>query len=323
MNHSLGIMPFKDFWMNCYFNMYFSILISKEPSYRLAAFLNDYQYSIYESETVRKTRFNGLMLNSMVNFHHQYLEEMVSNRAPINFKEDEKFSEYLKDLVRKNEVIFVGVDLYYWVPNSVCWNNYHWYHYSLINGFDEDKKVFYVLDDNQSGFDEHAIPEERFCTAIRNSTLNPHGFINKLPGDIGKFSFSISDVRTNAVRLAGELELMGHDMLWQMSDEDFDNRDRCDLFSMYLYQIVNRQKATQVLFQILQDKNEINSIESSNLMHYAADLENGWAIVRKELVRTYFSDNRAFRISEINEKCKKLFLKEYKMWNKFLSCTTA
>lgn len=74
MTFSLGLTPFKDYWLNCFFNMIFSLFISAEVSFKLAAYLNDYSYQILEIETPSGTKLHCLTLSPMWDKFISYIE---------------------------------------------------------------------------------------------------------------------------------------------------------------------------------------------------------------------------------------------------------
>ena len=322
MTYSLGIKPFKDFWINCVFNMKFSILISIEPSFKYNSYLNNYIYEVLEIETSTGTKVNYLNLSALCIFDTSWKSDSLFSSEPINFKHDNNYLNLIKRLVSEGNMIVVGVDLFYWIPNSICWNKHHWNHYSLINGFNDEKKVFYVLDENRKGFNEYEIPEERFCLAINNSTLDPNGFICKVSNDIKRFKLSLDDVIINSRKLIDNLNKMKNNSLFQFSNRDLKERHMMDLFAMYISQIENRQKANKLLFYAMQDEKLITENDiMDTLIKYAIELHDYWSIVKSKFVKVYFSYDNQSAIIEINEICDSLFCKEQEMWNKLLGYT--
>lgn len=319
MNFSLGIKPFNDFWLSCGYNILFSILSAAESSYRLAALMNDYSYEASEDETPTGTKYSRILLNPMVSFQEKYLLDIASPQE-LNFKNEKNYIELLKDLIKKNEIIIAGVDLFYWIPNSMCWNKYHWEHYSLINGFDEEKNVFYVLDADDIGFNEFEIPTDRFLTAIQHSPLEPHGYIYKIKNNIEQFKLDMNEVADNARRLKNNLEAIKHMSMYGLRDVDFEAGHMCDLNAMQIYQVVNRQIANQLLFRAIQE--ELHNYEFfDNLIKCCQELQEGWKLVKNILVKAYIKKDRKSILAEIDERLKFLLNKEYEMWDTFLSFT--
>jgi hypothetical protein len=317
MHYSIGLKPFKEYWINCYLNTLYSVLISREPSYRFAPFLNNYTYQIYEKETPAQTKVNTLRLISAKDMPQKIGRKFKYRQKPISFRNNFHFVEYLQGLVREGKLVSVGVDLFYWIPNSVCWNKHHWDHYSLLNGFDDERKVFYVFDENILGYDEYEIPEERLRQAIQNSPVEPHGYLTQI-SNIRPFKFSLRDVVTYADELARELSIMNVSSLWLLSEEDFAARHMCDLFAMNIYQVVYRHKANQLLFEILQTENMVPNPEiMEEFIKYSRELQNGWNYVKGKFIQTYVVNDKVQSIRELNQKCNYLFSKECEMWSRF------
>lgn len=67
MKKLLGIVPFKEFYMNCILNNYFEVLTYLHPSYKTAAYLNSYTYYIrdFYQEPIRYPRIQFLIKNSI------------------------------------------------------------------------------------------------------------------------------------------------------------------------------------------------------------------------------------------------------------------
>ncbi|WP_242656407.1 hypothetical protein [Ruminiclostridium hungatei] len=246
------------------------------------------------------------------------MNRLFSESQAISLKNHSAQIDFLRSLVLKKELVMVGVDLFYWIQDSICWNRNHWEHYSLINGYDDEKKVFYVLDENNNGYDEFEVPEERFLVAVQNSPLEPHGYVKKITRNIGRFKLSLKEVMHNAERLKSEIEAIGHSPLWQLSDADFQGGHMCDLISMYIFQIINRHKANAFLFNEIRAQLQNSQIVDS-LIQYSQDIQEGWTLIKNILVRTYFMDEHEASILEINKRYIYLMNKEYEMWNKLVS----
>jgi hypothetical protein len=317
MRMSLNFMPFNLFWINCIFNMMFSMLTSIECSYYLAALLNDYSYVVVDMNTPNEITYKSLELRPLVKHGDKYRNLLFCENKSLNFKYGEIYFDTLKGLIEENNITLLGVDLFYWIPNSICWNKHHWEHYSLINGFDDKKRVLYVFDENVYGYNEFEIPEDRLIKAISNYQNKPQVNIYRLSKDIERFELSIREVRDNAQRIVDEIKVIMPFDFWELSEKDFIERHMCDLISMRIFQIVNRHIANQLLMQELKEEILSPQIRSS-LIKYCIDLQEGWTLVKKKLIRIYFSKYNKSAVSDINEKCKLLLQKEIDMWNMFL-----
>lgn len=321
MEIKLGFKPFKEDWLNCYHQTIFSVLTTIEPSYELAAYINDYRYIISLEETPSKAKFNTLFIKPVNNFGIKYLDESLALSKPFTFQDNDYFG-FIKELINKGKLVTVGVDLFYWIPNSLCWKRYHWEHYSFINGLGlNDKKVFYVFDESYEGFGEYKVPEKRFRIAVKHSTLDPHGYLLDAPENVGAYKLSLDEIINNAKQLAKELELLSMNLqpLWHLSEDDFSTGEWRDLNVMYLHQIINRHKANEVLIDELYKNGVVNTTTLNLFRRYSRNLQLGWKSVKNNLLKAYFSCTPQIYVQKINEKCKDLFKTEFKMWDAFLS----
>lgn len=312
--------PFNLFWINCIFNMRFSLLTSLENSYLFAALLNDYSYVVYDMDTPNEKKYKSLELRPMVKHGIEYRDLLFSDNKQLNFKGEDNYFNILKGLIEEDNIVLVGVDLFYWIPNSVCWKKHHWEHYSLINGCDDEKRMVYAFDENVYGYNEFEIPEDRLTKAISSFQDKPNVNIYKLSTNIGRFELSISEVRDNAQRIIGEIVKIMPVIFWDLCEKDFIEGHMCDLISMRIFQIVNRHIANQLLMQELGDDILSPAIRCS-LIKYCIELREGWDLVKKRLIRIYFSKYERSDIINLNEKCRLLFLKEIDMWNMLLNHT--
>lgn len=300
--------------------MLISMLISLERSYESAALHNDYSYLVSKMQTPNLTEYNYLLINPMAHNGEKYADMLFAKRKPLNFTQKERCLNLLKGFIKKNKIVLVGVDLFYWIPNSVCWNKHHWEHYSFVNGFNDEKKVLYVFDENFSGYNEFEIPEDRFIKAIANCPLEPHGYICKLSKNIERFELLLCEIRDNAKRIVDEINKIIPVTFWELSEEDFVGGHMCDLISTQIFQIVNRHITNQLLIKELDDE-VLSPLIRNSLVKYCIELQEGWALVKNQFIRIYFANNKKSLVTDINEKCKILLLKEIDMWNMLLNHT--
>lgn len=320
MDIRLNFKPFNLFWMDCQFNTLFSILTSIDKSYKAAALLNDYSYAVKQEPTPNDICYNEVFIVNTIKNGDAFKEKFFPQQTTLNFKHDENYIELIKDSIRNNEIVMVGVDLFYWIPNSVCWNKHHWEHYAYINGYNHEKEIFYVFDENFYGFGEFEVPQDRMMKAIESSPLEPHAIVYKLCKCTDKYELAVSEVRDNAKRLIEEItEIMPIDF-WLLSEKDFTEGHMCDFISTHLFQIINRHIANQLLINELEDKIG-NQHFKNELEKYCIELQDGWNQVKTKLVKIYYSTNRKLLVHNLNQKCKDLFLKEIKMWDAFLRYT--
>ena len=172
MQYKNNILPFNEFWVNCDFNSRFSILTSYDEAFRKFAYNNTYKYTIAWRKEA-DTRLYDMYIESTNDECANCLDYI-----PVSgIKEKNHMPGVIKKLVLNNEAFLIGVDLYNYIQGSVCWNKFHWYHYSLVKGYDDQKDIFYVLDDNLSGYHEFEIATQKLIMAAKKNQMDYDGYI--------------------------------------------------------------------------------------------------------------------------------------------------
>ena len=224
----------------------------------------------------------------------------------------------IKNMVMNNDVFMLGVDLFHYIPGSICWEKFHWYHYSLIKGFDDTQKVFYVLDDNLSGYNEFEVPTNELINAANANQMDFDAYRVVVNTEkIKQFNtmLDIETVKKNAASICENIEELEDRTLWVMSEANIKECLNKDLDSMYLYQIRNRQLANQLLFKYLEEA-DIASMHSKYdyVINAFGELETGWKILQKEFIKIYHSKQRATQVEKANKRCRELLKKECEIW---------
>ena len=242
MKSKLNLKPFDEFWINCTFNGFFSIMCTLDNSYADLAYMNSYSYFV-EGEVLK-----GMKLNSHCEMHDNVMRKHVTH-IPFKLKHLSD-NDVLASIIRMldKHPLLIGVDLYHWIPNSICWEKYHWMHYSIIDDFDKETNSFIVLDENLTGYGIHLIPPERMLLAMRSCSMEQDGYALVLNKKVSKYEVSTSSVFDNAIRLGHEIKsFINADEIWNYSEYDIHEGNKLELFSMYAFQISNRQNANTIL----------------------------------------------------------------------------
>lgn len=315
MKISLGFQPFNDYWITCYYNKILTLLISIDPGYKLAAYMNDYHYDVQlwgatSEETV--SLFKHIVQQPFQMLKERYLKGLLKYH-PLQFKGEENCLDLLKYHISRKEIVQVGIDLFYWLPDSIAYGVNHWNHYAILDGFDDEKKVFYALDADNSGFARQEIPEDRFLLAINSCNLESHGDILELM-DVRPYQFLLNDVVVNANRLVNELREMKQGVFWQMTDDDFDAGRRRDVFAIHINQIACRHIGNGLLFERVLSKYCDNDIIKA-LVRKSKQLQDGWLIIRSKHLIIYRSKaDRTRLLASLNEDVRRLFQEEIELW---------
>ena len=308
------LQAFSDFWMNCWFNANFSIITSIDSSYIDAAYLNSYMYYLEEYTTPINTDINILRID-LSKDQFEFMSKIV-HTVPFMFDESKTVVSQVLDLLKHN-YLFLGVGLYNWIPNSICWQKHHWSHYSLIKEYNPHKDAFIVLDEDYNGYGVHEIPRYRFEEAVMNSDLKCDGLCDGMivnyNKNINKYEIDYTIVKNNAKRLLNELAAMFDDC-WMLTSKDVEEGHMLDLFSMYCFGIASRHMANILLIQRLVYHNYINKSRSDELLTLFFELKIGWGALKNKFLRASLSSTRKLDVVELNILKNTLISKEMKAW---------
>lgn len=312
MKYKNEILPFNQFWVNCDFNSRFSILSSVDKNFEKLAYYNAYKY------VLRVSDYDSLLYGIHLECDYSDYEECLSYIPVHEIRGNDNIETVIKNMVMNNDVFMLGVDLFHYIPGSICWEKFHWYHYSLIKGFDDTQKVFYVLDDNLSGYNEFEVPTNELINAANANQMDFDAYRVVVNTEkIKQFNtmLDIETVKKNAASICENIEELEDRTLWVMSEANIKECLNKDLDSMYLYQIRNRQLANQLLFKYLEEA-DIASMHSKYdyVINAFGELETGWKILQKEFIKIYHSKQRATQVEKANKRCRELLKKECEIW---------
>lgn len=319
LKYSLNIQPFDDFWINCWVNGVFSIVNSIEPSFYKAVCMNDYYYKMLTNH--RDKTFVHPSVEYYKERYEAYGALPDSCVESLFFKDEDNFLSEVKERLLINQVVLVMVDLFNWIPKSFTYHRYHWHHYSMVTGFDEEKRVFYVFEDDLDGFNMHEVTEDTFIDAFKNSAyylypsadFSPAKVIN-IPDKISPYKIDLQLIIKNAVRLKNEISDIDVSKLWNMG-EDSALESYIDFALPGINIISNRHKANGTLFKLLGTESMVDSELSEQFVYLAREIEEGWEKFKKLLGKSQLK--KQIDIVKIQGICGELFKKELNMWDFF------
>ncbi|OAB44438.1 hypothetical protein [Paenibacillus glacialis] len=328
MQYSMELKPYNEFWMNCILNSAFTIAIHKDPSYRYAAYMNNYHYKVWGAAI--DPLFKSPTIN-VLNYEKKWrkfvLKQVIKKETSYKFRDKEKFLTELHELIDKKQLFRINVDLFYWLPNNVAWNKFHMSHYSIIQGYDPETKMYQVLDDDTNGYGTHLIPEERLITAFNNSDAmvypsykRPHVYIYHLQKQVEPYRLSIDEVSRNAERLVVELDSFTFDNLWDIKDMVKFN-DYIDISLIGINIISSRHKGNEFLFQSLYEFNLIDEVVHKDLETSIKKIQNGWKSIKFIFISKTISEDKNIDLELIRTKATQLIGDEKKMWLSFINYT--
>jgi len=194
----------------------------------------------------------------------------------------------------------------------LCWQKYHWEHYSLVKGYDSSNDLFIIFDDNNKKYGEYCIPRIRFVKAVSDCSLEIDAYLVKY-GKTDNYNLDFNEVLKNANRLVHELKgLFGN--YWQVSDKDIEGGYMFELFSSCALSISNRHLANLKLIKRLYANEFISKSKYIKLVDKFKGLIKGWDIIKNRFIIGNISVPRKLDYLRINE-CKNLLINdEIKAW---------
>ena len=312
------IIPFNDFWLDCDTEIMYSILTSVDERFRVLAYRNDYTYMKLSALTPHHIAFNEIrMLPDISNLRNKYIHYIEMKKIQDISQGIGQIRQYLLD----GYYVMVGVDLYDWVPENMCFRKHHVEHYTLLNGYDSDKKLFYTMETDHEKYREFQVKEETLANAMESvSTLKYHIIVFEISEKLMNDNelYSMKELRNNAKLIVRSIRsLKGHEY-WVFHPMDYQKLFYRDMTVMYLMQINCRMKANVLLFAHLsEEKSEIYR----ELEMKAKELESGWIEVRRAISKLYFKQDAGQRMIEQNATIQVLLSRECIMWKRFLQIT--
>jgi len=310
------IKPYTELWFDCIGNLCLSILQTVNEKYRNIALNNEYCYDNKEEEVKRGNyRFTMLRLHTTWSI----INNMIENRIDIDFIDEESFFETIIGLMGKGKYVFVGVDLYYWIEQSFCHGRNHWYHWSLVQKYDEKKELFYVFDvDSDKYYGIFTIGKTEFLTAVKMGLKeNTISFYCDINANAGARNITIGLLIENALKLIRNVNDAGNSTYYHMVEQDFRDYNYADLNQAHLVRISQRHMANSSLFVEMRKRGFIDEERSKQLSEMAKQLSRGWSMMQTKVAMLYLQTYNSEKIGLVNDRMKFLFSMEKDMWELF------
>jgi len=335
MRYSNRIKPFDEFWMNCILNQMFSVACTYEPSYRYAAYLNSYQYFRWDAATDPQFRYPTIdsmyyldfLYRNEGNKNHEFSLSRVFGPLDLHyFSDEDNYLQEIRELCKDNQVFSLNVDLFYWIPNSMAYEKFHWYHYSLMNGYDDATSTYYVIDDNLDGYMEHGIPEERLILSFENSECRtnpdyelPPVLKYNIREEIPLYQLTLQEVCFHADRLIREIRSFSIEGLWNVELDESRLNDYLTYSVVGLNIIANRHKANESLIRSLHELSLIPFDTFEQLLTQIQEIRSGWEFVKQHFMKA--SIQRKLDRPQCYKLAESLFAKEVTLWETLLKTT--
>lgn len=311
------IRPYNEFCLGCGNNLMLSVLQSIDAKYKNVVINNNYDYIVSHEISDCKKEFN-LIKMKYTNFNME--GDLFTNGKYFTFNSDEEMLTTIKNLLNENKFVFPFVDLFYWVDGNFSYEKNHWYHYTLLQNYDEENDCFSVIDyEYKNGVDIYKVSCEKFLKAVKTSGIQQ---VEINAYDVNP-NIRIKDITKktllyNAHRLVKSIAVMEEFTYWDMLDDDFRLNSYRDFNYVDLYLLVQRQSITLKLFKEIKKINICDTGILDNIEKLVLENFKKWTLIRLSVYKLYLQNEFQKSIKKINSKVRDAFSKEKLMWELFI-----
>lgn len=301
------IEPYNEFWIDCYSTAIYSILLSTHNVDKRYLYNNNYKYEFTKNVRTGMGRVYITMQLS------ELIDKLLVNKELHDFTEDEDIIKNLKMYIEKNKVIFLGIDMYYGVPDTSQWHKHHIHHNILVEGYDDDKECMYILETGNSGYKEYELSYKDITIAAREFVCFIHNSeIYDINCDEQHFVYDCTKLKENALQIVQSIDdVLEHIYeIWHVNQEKILSMK--DEIESHLRSIRNRQGVNVKLFQnIYRNKNADYYIETFSV------LEKEYDDLLSLIIHLCINNQYFEREDYVRKLFCGLLLKEKKIWLNF------
>lgn len=312
------IKPFNEFWINCESTMLHSLLITLDEKYRILAYINNYCYEHLRFPTPNHKWVDEVRVKTEIS---EMFQLVLKNGRKMCWNDYFSALEDIKNFLRQGKIVMVGVDLYYWIPLNMCYKKHHVDHYAIINGFDEDRDIFFVMDTDNVKYKEFELSAENVANAIAHCDLYFDALVYDLcdKNELELNMVGKKELIWRAKKIIKSLRPLIQKYFWLMEKEDYESGFYRDMCVMYIVQINCRMKANRLLFDYLINESEITDLVSVREESYR--LEMNWVNIKNKVSKAYFMENPVVEMAKLGEQMMGMFEREKQMWKEFIRVT--
>lgn len=244
----LGIIPFRDFWIDCYSTAIYSILLSYFSTDKCIVYNNNYVYKLSNAVYSDDCIFWSIAPEVLI---IPIEKNIFVNVEWIDLSSKNNIIECIKEYCNQEKILLLGVDLYEWVSDNFHWHRNHINHHALINGYDEVKEKIFVLETGEHGYMEYELSYSEVEKAVLSFSGTASGIfdINK---SNPKIRCSYNDIIENSINIIESIDniLAGDIKPFNFYDLESEQiRFALDHIQTHLYSIESRQKANCLLIK--------------------------------------------------------------------------
>jgi hypothetical protein len=310
MKYILEVEPYSSFWGNCITNMFLTILLKKDPSYEPLIYLNGYEYS-------SKNMFH-------LDYTAEYYDYFKNNLFVFelcHFTDKNNFLNEFKEILLSNPYVTLNVDLFYWNSEGAYYNKVHRSHFSFVIGFDDEERVFYVLEEDVNlNYGVRKISFDNAVQAVkseRKNTPEDYRIIRYKYRILYPYKLDIRQIIANAENLVNILDSFIEKQIIIDSTVLLNDVSNVDFYRNEYGKIAYRLKGNILLFEKLASSEMLDKQLSEQLILSVTDISNKWKLVQNIFYK-YCITGRISEIYKVNKRILDLFVKEKELWNSLL-----
>lgn len=276
----------------------FSIILAIEPSYKVLLYENSYVYCYlgkcgwYKAISVYNERL------------YRYIN-LLSQHKLATDKDD--FISAIENLICHNCVALVKVDLFDWVEKNINFKKRHLIHETLIIGFDDKKKFFWILDDDIYGYREHCVTYDMLYNAAEKYEIKSFNMNQKIP----KYKFEIKNILNNKYQIINSILLKKYSSMWNI----YDNASMIIDLVTEMSKIQNQHKASSFLLDYLYSEKYIEYKRYINAKEKIKNIFDDWERIKALTLKCYY--NNSFEFEKVNTLSCNVFDSELIFWKEF------
>lgn len=270
---------------------------------------NAYVYCFRTDTKVTKYEFNHFREEEGVLRYDEFLATESEDVTELTDDILAKMKNYLR---AEDTFIFVDIDLFDWMPGSICYQKYHWDHNSLLVKYSEEKQAFLAMDECDGKYETIWVTEEKLKKSLKKDNEGNVLWI-KIEKQNPRHELSCSNIIHNAEVIIKSIGDRDDVLFYHLTEEGYEGLYYFDLCFMYLFRLVARQEANAKLFEYLnrQWKREaVQQISEQFLM-----LSKKWERTKNLFVKMYKTKRkRNEHLNMLNEMVHNNFRDEKNLW---------
>ena len=181
----IRIQPMTEFWLDCYSTAIYSIMLSKCNVNKAGIYCNNYTYIFDVNEGKNLGRI--YIKTDLESIEAGLLQE----KKDFYVSKEENIANAIKGVIDDNRILMLGIDMFYGIPDTSQWNKHHIRHYIIVEGYDDENKLFYLLETGESGYKEYTMSYEKLSIAAQNFADLSHSYVIN-----SAYKFEMYDIRT-------------------------------------------------------------------------------------------------------------------------------